>query len=98
MMPKNGSSWISVPQGSRAVWRWMSMVDDRGVVELVGQGALQGADGGKAPALVQGDIEDVDLQHVAGFGALYMDRAGQHMGGGAGGAFLQRLDLGWAYQ
>ena len=48
-------------------------------MEIVGQGAGQRLDQVIAPVLPELDVEDVDLQHVAGLGALDRDRAGQDM-------------------
>ena len=48
-------------------------------MEIVGQGAGERPDQIVAPVLPELDVEDVDLQHVAGLGALDRDRAGQDM-------------------
>ena len=56
-------------------------VEQPGLVEIVRQGAGQGADQVPAPVLPQLDVENFDLQHVAGLGALDRDRTGQDMAG-----------------
>ena len=50
-------------------------------MEIVGQGAGQRPDQVVAPVLPELDVEDVDLQHIAGLGAFDRDRAGQDMAG-----------------
>ena len=57
------------------------MFDQPGLVEIVGQGAGERPDQVVAPVLPQADVEDFDLQHVAGLGALDRDRTGQDMTG-----------------
>ncbi len=50
-------------------------------MEIVGQRAGQRLDQIVAPVLAKLDVEDVDLEHVAGFGAADGDRAGQDVPG-----------------
>jgi len=50
-------------------------------VEIVGQSAGQRTDHVVAPVLPELDVENVDLEHVAGFGAFDRDRAGQDVAG-----------------
>ncbi len=80
---------------------------DRLVVgEFVRQGAEQRQDRDEAPVETELQVEDVDLQHVAGLRAAHMDRPGHEMragagrqrvegggeiGGNAGGIGMQRL-------
>ena len=80
--PKNGFSGISRPHGRRPTIRSRSrgMLISR-VSEIVGQGAGQRPDQVVAPVLPQLDVEDVDLQHVAGFGAFDRHRPGQDVAG-----------------
>ena len=79
--PKNGFSGRSSPQGSRPTIRFAieRNVDQPGLVEIVGQGAGERPDQIVTPVLPQADVEDLDLQHVAGLGALDRDRTGQDM-------------------
>ena len=56
-------------------------VQQPGFVEIVGQGAGERPDHIVAPVLPELDVEDLDLQHVAGLGALDRDRTGQDMAG-----------------
>ncbi len=56
-------------------------VEDARLVEIVGQRAGQRLDQIVAPVLAQLDVEDVDLQHVAGLGTDYGDRAGEDVPG-----------------
>ncbi len=53
-----------------------------GVAEVVFEEAEAFDDGGPAPAVVTG-FEDVDLEDVAGFGGIYIDRAGEGVDAGA---------------
>ena len=50
-------------------------------MEIVGQGAGQRPDQVVAPVLPQADVEDFDLQHVAGHRSLDRDRPGEDMPG-----------------
>ena len=50
-------------------------------MKIVGQGARQRLDQIVTPVLPQLDIEDVDLEHVTGFGALDRNRAGEDVAG-----------------
>ena len=50
-------------------------------MEIVGQGAGEGADQIVTPVLAEFDIEDVDFKHVTHFGALDRHRTGQDMTG-----------------
>ena len=81
--PKNGFSGRSSPHGSRPTMRSRSsgMLSSAGLVEIVGQGAGERADQIVAPVLPQLDVENLDLQHVAGLGALDRDGPGQDMTG-----------------
>jgi hypothetical protein len=62
------------------------------LVEIVGQGARQRTDQIVAPVLPQLDVENVELQYVAGFGAGNRDRAGQDMA--RHHPFTLRMDIG----
>ncbi len=46
-------------------------------MEIIGQGAGERFDQVVAPILPQPDVKDIDLQHIAGLGALDRDRAGE---------------------
>ena len=48
-------------------------------MEIVGQGACEGADQIVTPILPELDIENVDFKHVTRFGALDRHRTGQDM-------------------
>ena len=79
--PKNGFSGRSSPHGMPADHPLAVErdVEQPRLVEIVGQGAGQRLDQIVAPVLPELDVEDVDLQHVAGRGAFDRDRAGQDM-------------------
>ena len=83
--PKNGVSGRSSPHGSRPTIRVRSsgMLSDARLVEIVGQGAGERPDQVIAPVLPELDVENLDLEHVAGLGALDGDRSGQDMAGRA---------------
>ena len=57
------------------------MFSRRSSWKVVGQGAAQRLDHVPAPVLSQLDVENLDFQHVAGFGALDRDRTGQDVTG-----------------
>ena len=57
------------------------MFNSRGFVEIVRQRAGQRPDHVVAPVLPELDVENIDLEHVAGHRALDRDRAGQDMAG-----------------
>ena len=61
-------------------------------MEIVGQGAGERTDQVVAPVLPELDVEDVDLEHVAGLGALDRDRPGQDMAGHHALALGMHLD------
>ena len=48
-------------------------------MEIVGQGAGQRPDEIVAPVLPELDVENVDFEHVTGYGAIHRNRAGQDM-------------------
>ncbi|MEY9130540.1 hypothetical protein ACVIW3_000162 [Bradyrhizobium diazoefficiens] len=60
-------------------------------MEIVGQGAGQRPDQIPAPVLPELDVEDLDREHVAGFGPLDRDRSGEDVAGQH--ALTLRVDL-----
>ena len=93
MTPKKGRNGIS-SSPRQAPGHGLGVeagVDQVGVIEVLRQGAAQGAEAGVAPVLAKLDILDAHLQHVAGSGAAHRHRAGQDVPGH--GPFRLLVDL-----
>ena len=81
MMPKKGSSGISVPHGivqdiARAINDWMNGLV---VGEFLRERSEQGKNRNEAPILPNLHIENFDLQRVAGLSAFDVNRPGDEM-------------------